>query len=226
MTILLVGYGKMGKMLHSLTDSVTAIYDPNIAEYNTPLDARDLTSIDVAIEFTHPTSAYENIRHLLRNQIPVVCGTTGWFQHLEALKAEFPPDTHTLIYGTNFSISMNIFFRIAEIASQMLASQGYDPFGIEMHHKHKADAPSGTAKTLAQYIRANFAGCSDFEFESVRAGEIVGYHELDFTSDYDEVRLIHNVRSRLGFAKGALYAASIATKIKGYHNFYDIINIQ
>jgi len=226
MTILLVGYGKMGKMIHDLTDAVGGIYDPNIAEYNTPLESRDLSDVDVAIEFTHPTSAYENIRQLLGKRIPVVCGTTGWFGHLEALKAEFPPEAHTLIYGTNFSVSMNIFFRIAELSAKMLASQGYDPFGVEMHHKHKVDAPSGTAKTIAEYVKASFTGCDNFQFSSVRAGEIVGYHELGFTSDCDDIRLIHNAKSRLGFAKGALYAANIATKIKGYHSFYDILNLQ
>jgi len=241
LNILLVGYGKMGHMLHqneSIAGNVTQIYDPNIPEYCTPLSERDLASIDVAIEFTRPECAFDNICLLLSHNIPTVTGTTGWLHRLSELSSKYSSDTHSLIYGANFSIGMNIFFAIVETATKLLSPHLYDVYGLEMHHKQKLDAPSGTAKTLADIINSvgdngnSPASLSpqisplqknQLVFSSVRAGSIVGYHEVGFDSEYDEIKLTHNAKNRLGFAQGALVAATIAVRQTGFYDFREVI---
>jgi 4-hydroxy-tetrahydrodipicolinate reductase len=239
--ILLVGYGKMGKMVKENADlikaKVVAIYDPNIAEHKTPIEKLDLSNIDVAIEFTSPECGFDNAKSLLHKKIPVVIGTTGWFHKVEELKSHFSPEEHTLIYGANFSVGMNLFYEIVEEGSKLINQTNlYDVYGLEAHHRHKADSPSGTAKVLADIILENTGNKesvvfdlnnkplthSEFSFASVRAGNIVGYHEIGFDSDFDDIKLVHNAKTRKGFAIGALLAARYAVKHKGFFNFKDI----
>jgi len=227
LNILLVGYGKMGHMIHEneiIAGTVTQIYDPHIPQHQTPLQNRDLSKINVAIEFTHPDSVFGNLDFLLSHNIPTVTGTTGWLHRLDELKQKYPPENHTLIYGSNFSIGMNIFFSIVETATKLLSQHQYDIYGLEAHHRQKADAPSGTAKTLTDIINKNTSlQKTPLLFSSIRAGSIVGLHEIGFDSEYDEIKLIHNAKNRLGFAQGALVAASIAVQQTGYFDFRDII---
>jgi 4-hydroxy-tetrahydrodipicolinate reductase len=237
--ILLVGYGKMGKEIADnasfINGNVNAIYDPFVTDF---AEKPDFNDIDVAIEFTHPDSGFDNVSWLLSHGIPVVTGTTGWFHRLDELKEMYSPMTHTLVYGANFSVGMNLLYMILTNATKMINNVGlYDVYGYEAHHKHKADAPSGTAKVLAEIILQNMS-CKDkvvyditdkkldeneFNFSSIRAGSIFGYHEIGFDSDFDEIKLIHNAKSRKGFAVGALLAAQFAVKEKGYFNFKEIV---
>jgi len=244
MKVLLVGYGKMGQMIDSylsvINGKVEAIIDKNNPLY--PLNISDIepNNIDVAIEFTHPDSGFQNVHELLSKKIPVVTGTTGWFDKIEELKKEFDPKQHTLIYGANFSVGMNLFFEIVKKATQQInATNLYDVYGLEAHHRHKADAPSGTAKVLANIVLDNFVNknsvvydikdkkINDDElcFTSIRAGEIVGYHEIGFDSDFDEIKLSHNAKNRKGFAIGAILAAKFAIVNKGFHDFKDIFHL-
>ena len=239
--ILLVGYGKMGRMVEenvsSINGEIVKIYDPKIPEFNINLQEIDFSEISVAIEFSHPDSGFENVKNLLRSNIPVVSGTTGWFHRIDELKKEFNANTHTLIYGANFSIGMNLFYQIVELSSRLINQVNlYDVYGLESHHRKKADSPSGTARVLSEIIMNNIDSKdnaiydlnnkaidnNDFTFTSVRAGSIVGYHELGFDAEFDEIKLIHNAKNRKGFALGALYAARYAINNKGFLNFKEI----
>ena len=241
--VLLVGYGKMGKMIHENAELVNAdivsIIDPNNTKYDVSFDSIDFTNIDVAIEFTHPEVCLQNIEKLINKNIPVVTGTTGWFGQIEGLYKKINPEAHTLIYGANYSIGMNLFYEIVNSAAGLINQTGlYDFYGLESHHRQKADSPSGTAKVLSEILLENSKnkdkaiydinnkqlGQNEFTFTSVRAGNITGYHEIGFDSDFDEIKLIHNAKSRKGFALGALFAARYALKIKGIFNFKDIFH--
>ena len=241
---LIVGYGKMGKMIVENIDNiggrVKAICDRNIPEYNTSIDEMNLSEIDVAIEFTNPESAFNNVQSLLRKEIPVVTGTTGWFDRIKELKKEFADKPYTLVYGANFSVGMNIFYEIIENATKLFNQTNlYDVYGLESHHNKKADSPSGTARVIADIILRNMSNKdkavydlnntpikeNEFNFASIRAGSVVGYHEIGFDSDFDEIKLSHNVNSRKGFAIGALLAAKWAVgKREGMRDFKSIIS--
>ena len=240
--ILIVGHGKMGKMIAENVDYINGyvkyIYDPNIPEYSKPIDHVDMSDIDVAIEFTHPKCGYDNVRKLLKQNIPVVTGTTGWFDKVDELKKEFSPDSHTLVYGANFSIGMNILYEIIENTTRLIDfTHLYDVYGIEYHHNKKADSPSGTAKVITDIILKNISTKdkavydlnntpikeNEFNFASVRAGSIIGCHEVGFDSEFDEIKITHNVKNRKSFAIGALMSAKWATKNKGFYDFRSII---
>ncbi|MCL2062881.1 MAG: 4-hydroxy-tetrahydrodipicolinate reductase [Candidatus Cloacimonetes bacterium] len=238
--LFLVGFGKMGKIIsenaHYITGDIVAIYDPNIPEYCS-LDRIDFDNIDVAIEFTHPESGYDNVKMLLDLNIPVVTGTTGWFHRVKELERLYNPEKHSLIYGANFSIGMNLMYKIVEESAKLINNTNlYDVYGFESHHRGKIDSPSGTAKVLADIILENNSSkdkaiydlnnktlkANEFSFSSIRAGNIVGYHEIGFDSDFDEIKLVHNAKNRRGFALGALMAAKYAKENKGFLNFKDI----
>jgi len=239
--ILLVGYGKMGKIIYDNADfingKVVTIYDPAYPDYRKPIEEIDVSNIDVAIEFTHPRHGFYNVQKLLYKKIPVVTGTTGWFKRISEIAKQFNPENYTLVYGANFSVGMNLLYRIVEESAKLVNSIDlYDVFGLESHHREKVDSPSGTAKVLAEIIQKNIPAKNkavfelnnrpleegEFSFTSIRAGNIIGYHEIGFDSDFDEIKLMHNAKNRKGFAIGALLAAKYAVQNKGYHDFKDI----
>jgi 4-hydroxy-tetrahydrodipicolinate reductase len=228
MRLLIVGFGKMGQMIHENAHIIAAsdirIIDPNIPAYNTDINVLSEGSYDVAIEFTHPECGYENVRKLLKKNIPVVTGTTGWFHKIDQLRSEFDPDSHTLIWGANFSVGMNLFYQIVKSASELiLNTKLYEPYGLEKHHAKKVDAPSGTAKVISEIVADCHPEHTHIEFSAVRAGTITGYHELGFDSDFDEITLSHNAKSRKGFAIGALLAARYANTVNGFYDIRDIL---
>jgi 4-hydroxy-tetrahydrodipicolinate reductase len=227
MKILIVGYGRMGQMIHENAHIIGAtdidIIDPNIPAYNTDINDIAENSYDVAIEFTHPGVVYENVRKLLSKKIPVVTGTTGWFHLIDELRDAFDPAIHTLIWGANFSVGMNLFYQIVKSASELiLHTKLYEPYGLEKHHAKKVDAPSGTAKVISEIVASNHPEQQTIEFSAVRAGAITGYHELGFDSDFDEIILTHNAKGRKGFAIGALLTARYATTVCGFYDIRDV----
>jgi 4-hydroxy-tetrahydrodipicolinate reductase len=233
----------MGKMIydnaHTINATVTDIFDPNIAEYSSSMTSVDFSKIDVAIEFTHPSACYENICTLLKKGVPVVSGTTGWFHRLSELATEVDSTSRTLIYGANFSVGMNLFYHIVENTAKLINKSAlYDVYGLEKHHNKKADSPSGTAKVIADILLKQMDEKDSAVFElnnrsiqknevcisSVRAGAIVGYHEVGFDSDFDAITLTHDVKNRKGFVMGALLSAKYATSCKGFYDFKDIFH--
>lgn len=198
MKIALIGYGKMGHMIESIAlergHEIVARIDGG--------DAFDLKDAEVAIEFTTPATAKENILRAWAQGVPVVCGTTGW--DAQALMSE-DRRLHSkpmLVWKSNFSIGVNLVFELNKALAAMMAKQPQYTASIkEIHHVHKLDAPSGTAKTLAEQIGP------DVRIESLREGEVPGTHIVTWDSPEDTIVLTHIAKGRRGFALGAVLAA-------------------
>lgn len=165
-------------------------------------DAFDLKGADVAIEFTTPATAKENVLRAWAQGVPVVCGTTGWDAASLIEEDQQMHDKPMLIWKSNFSVGVNIFFDLnKELAAAMKAQPQYTPSITETHHIHKLDKPSGTARTLAEQIGTNVA------IESIREGEVPGTHEVKWDSEEDTIIITHIAKGRRGFALGAVLAA-------------------
>ena len=202
MRIAIIGYGKMGHMIEAIAlergHEVVARIDAG--------DAFELNGAEVAIEFTTPLTAKENILRAWAQGVPVVCGSTGWDA---AALMEEDKRIHTkpmLIWKSNFSVGVNIFFDLnKQLASAMKTQPQYTPSITETHHIHKLDKPSGTAKTLAQEIEMSQS--RDVEITSIREGEVPGTHVVTWDSEEDTIIITHIAKGRRGFALGAVLAA-------------------
>ena len=223
MKIALIGYGKMGHMIESIAlqrghEIVCIIDQNNLDEF----ESKAFASADVAIEFTTPQTAEQNILRAWKAGVPVVCGTTGW--NVESLKQQ--PLQHTtpsLMWSSNYSIGVNILFAInKQLAKLMDSYPEYTPHMTEVHHIHKLDAPSGTAKTLQEAIGEKRLAVADIE--SIREGEIPGIHTVTWDSELDTVSISHSAKSRKGFALGAVIAAEWLKGKTGYHTFEEVIS--
>ncbi len=234
----IVGYGQMGKLIEQLSSqfdfSICAVIDPLV---NTELTDPDLDKADVCIEFSTPTAVVKNLEKLIQMKKHVVCGTTGWQQHLAQIQKLVKQNNTGLLYGSNFSFGMNLFYQIVlQSCKLMNSAEGYDPFGLEYHHKRKQDSPSGTARLLSDIVLNNITRKAtaqfekldrkienqEFHFASLRAGEIPGTHLIGFDSESDTIELKHTTRNRNGLAIGALKAAQWLEDKKGLFNFSDI----
>jgi len=222
MKIAIIGYGKMGQMIERIAASrgheVVARFDIDNNRDGEGLTTESLEGVDVAIEFSTPETVVENLRRLIELRIPAVVGTTGWYARLDEIKQLAADRNSPLVYGANFSIGMNLFFKIAHDAAALFAQHSqYDPFLVEAHHKFKKDAPSGTALVIAKLMRESYGERAP-EAVAIRAGHIPGTHEVGFDSEADTITLTHTARSREGFAAGAVLAAE---KIIGKHRVYE-----
>ena len=221
MKILLVGYGKMGQTIAALAaqrgHEIAGIVDLHASQAT----IADFTSatVDVAIEFTHPDSAFANVTACLRQGLPVVCGSTGWLHHFEEAQTLTNALKGSLFYASNYSVGVNLFFHFNEyIAAKMNQFGGYDVGVREIHHTQKIDQPSDTALTTAEGILHHFTGKTSWRnapaeapaelaIISERTGNAVGTHIVTYTSAVDTLELKHEAHSREGFALGALLAA-------------------
>ncbi len=210
MKIALIGYGKMGHMIEEVALSrgheIVARIDAG--------DAFALNGADVAIEFTTPGTAKDNILRAWAQDVPVVCGSTGWNAQELLEEDKRIHEKPMLIWKSNFSVGVNIFFELnKELASAMKAQPQYTPSITETHHIHKLDKPSGTAKTLANDIMSAVtplngdATLNDVPIESIREGEVPGTHEVKWDSEEDTIIITHIAKGRRGFALGAVLAA-------------------
>ena len=205
MRIALIGYGKMGHMIETIAlergHEIVARIDAG--------DAFDLKNAEVAIEFTTPQTAKDNILRAWAQGVPVVCGSTGW--NAAALMDEDRRihDKQMLVWSSNYSVGVNIFFELNKLLAQKMKDQPqYTPSITEIHHIHKLDKPSGTAKTLAEGIRdIGMPRFRDIEIESIREGEVPGTHEVMWDSEEDTIVITHIAKGRRGFALGAVLAA-------------------
>ena len=218
MRIALVGYGKMGRLIEELAPGcgieVTGRFD-----IGQPLVAGDYS---VAIDFTMPDAVVDNVRRAANLGIHLVVGTTGWAEDLETVRGIVDFAGIGLVYGANFSIGVNLFFRAVRDAAKLLATRPeYDPFLWEMHHRHKKDAPSGTALVLQSILRDAYG--RNVEASSTRGGEVPGIHTVGFDSEADSITLTHTARSRKGFALGALVAAKWIEGRTGLHAFEQVL---
>ncbi len=238
MKIALIGYGKMGRAIEEIAlqrghEIVLKINIENL-EDNTP---ENLRKADVAIEFTGPETAYENVVGCLKAGIPVVCGSTGWLNRYDEVASLCKQANGTMLYASNFSIGVNIFFAVNERLAALMSTQPqYDVSIKEIHHTQKLDAPSGTAITLAEQVlsRTNQktrwvkdSGSTDHDLVIVseRIDPAPGTHHVKYTSSVDDIEIIHTAHSRTGFASGAVQAAEYIAGRKGVFSMRDVLGI-
>jgi 4-hydroxy-tetrahydrodipicolinate reductase len=227
MKLAIVGYGKMGRIIEQLA----AEYGFEVAlkldvDNNTGyegLTAPNFAGVDVAIEFSTPEAAPENLVRLAALGVNTVVGTTGWSHALERVKRAVAERGTGLVWAPNFSIGVNVFARLVAEAARLLAPHGdYGAWGWEIHHDAKKDAPSGTLLMLVEEMeRADYP--RPISVASNRAGKMPGIHEIGFDSAADTITLRHTARSREGFARGALHAARWIAGKPGFYEFRDIL---
>ena len=187
------------------------------------LTAANLRGVDVAIVFSSPATAAENVRRLSALKVNAVVGTTGWYDELPSVRAAVERGGVGVVYGPNFSVGVNLFVQVvAEAAKRFAVHTEYEAWGWEMHHSQKKDAPSGTLLKLAETMR--HAGYDrPIDLSASRAGSVPGTHEIGFDSTGDTITLRHTARSREGFAQGALRAARWVIGKKGLFEFQEIL---
>ena len=242
MKIALIGYGKMGKMIEPIAKErghqvITVDPIAEDATYKSIKDA-DLSDTDVCIDFSHPSTAIKNIKELAALKKNMVIGTTGWYNEIDNVEKLVKDAGVGFIFSSNFSIGVNIFYKIVSLAAAMIDKfDSYDICGVEYHHNQKADSPSGTAQTLANLILKNMKRknkaifdainrqiCSnELHFASVRCGSIPGIHEISIDSAADTITLRHSARSRAGFALGSVLAAEWLQNKQGFFKIDDFM---
>jgi 4-hydroxy-tetrahydrodipicolinate reductase len=238
MKIALIGYGKMGKIIEQIAISRGHVVNLTIDLHNINDFTQDnLRKSDVAIEFTGPHSAYENVMKCLETGIPVVCGSTGWLDQYEKVVDYCKKRNGAFLYASNFSVGVNIFFELNRIMAKIMnGQQEYDVKMTEVHHTQKKDAPSGTAITLAGQIIEEFkrktgwvnhptTTAGDLCIESIREDPAPGTHKVLYTSAVDDIEIIHMAHNRNGFATGAVMAAEYIVMKKGVFSMKDVLNI-
>jgi 4-hydroxy-tetrahydrodipicolinate reductase len=238
MNIILVGYGKMGRIIeqtalkhgHTIVGKIDL---DNAADLDESLAAR----ADVAIEFTGPHSAFDNVMRCLTLGLPVVCGSTGWLDRYEEAVAYCRERSGTMLYASNFSVGVNIFFEINKTLARLMAAHpSYDVSIREVHHTQKKDAPSGTAISLAEQVlrslphKEHWTGeatdkSSDLLIKSERIDPYPGLHTVRYASAVDEITITHEAHTRDGFALGAVLAAAFIHDKHGVFSMRDVLGI-
>lgn len=232
MNIALLGYGRMGKSIETIA------LDRN---HNITLKATsstttfDFSETDVAIDFSIPSTAVNNIKKAIEAGVTVISGTTGWLDHYDEVLDYCRANDGTFLYASNFSLGVNIFFEINSRLSQLMASvEGYNTEIEEIHHTQKLDAPSGTAITLAEQIidntrykgwTLNKPNSDELHIEAKRIPEVPGTHKITYNSEIDSISIKHTAHSRQGFALGAVIAAEWIKDKKGIFTMRDVLNI-
>jgi 4-hydroxy-tetrahydrodipicolinate reductase len=239
MIIGLVGYGRMGKAIEALAiksgfEIAWIIQD----EYDWERYAPILNKAQIAIEFTHPESAYRNLDRLMEKKIATICGTTGWLDHYPYIVDKCLKKKGAFLYASNFSVGVNILFELnKQLAKWTNYLPEFKPSLHEKHHIHKLDHPSGTALTLLNDLIQNNKQVSgwkevldnpeksDIPVTCTREGDIYGIHEVSYRSDYDLLQIRHEALSRDGFALGALIAAQWLLGRQGVYNMKDVLRL-
>ena len=238
MKIALIGYGKMGKAIEEIAvqrghEIVLKIDEPNLSDFT----KENISKADVAIEFTGPQSAWENVKKALAFDVPLVCGSTGWLEKLEEVKKLCNDRKGSFIYSSNYSVGVNIFFEVnKKLAAMMVSHKDYEVQVTEIHHTEKKDAPSGTAITIAEQIIENIPrkknwvnhisdNPGELEIISERIDPAAGTHKVKYSSAVDDIEIIHTAHSRQGFALGAVLAAEFIHNKKGIFSMHDVLNL-
>ncbi len=232
MNIALFGYGKMGKMIEQIAlkrgHTIVAKIDIDTTEIN-------FSEMDVAIDFSMPSSAYGNITKCLENNVPIISGTTGWLDNYDKAVALCESKKGAFIYASNFSLGVNIFFELNEYLAKMMKNlKQYSVAMEEIHHTQKLDAPSGTAITLAEGV-INNSNYSDWKLDNgetneipivaKRIPEVPGTHTVDYSSIVDSIEIKHTAHNREGFALGAVTAAEWIVGKTGVFSMKNVLNL-
>lgn len=242
MNIAIIGYGKMGREIERIANlkgiKVVSIIDPNEKGAHMQIDENSMRNVDVCIDFTTPNSVIGNIEKISKYKKNIVVGTTGWYGKMGRVRNIVGKSRIGLIYASNFSIGVNLFYRIVENAAKLANKiDAYDVYGCELHHNKKIDSPSGTAKTIGDILIKNIKrknklvfdrmdrkiAPNELHFASVRAGSIPGTHIIGFDSSADTIELKHEARNREGFALGAIMAAKWINGKKGLYTIEDMM---
>lgn len=238
MKFALIGYGKMGMAIEEVAlekghEIVLKINIDNLDDFTTA----NLQKADVAIEFSHPDSAFENIKACLEAGLPVVCGTTGWLHRYEEATNICKQQQGALLVASNFSIGVNIFFEVNKrLAALMSPHNDYDVSLEEVHHTQKKDAPSGTAITLAEQVLEKITrkkkwvnhlsdNPDELEIISDRIDPVPGTHKVKYSSAIDDIEIIHTAHNRKGFAAGAVLAAEFIAGKKGIFTMKEVLGL-
>jgi len=238
MKIALIGYGKMGKVIEEIAvekgHEIVLKIDINNADEFTQ---SNISKADVAIEFTGPHSAFDNVMKCLQFGIPVVCGSTGWLEKWNEAKGYCEKNKGTLIYSSNYSIGVNLFFELnIYLANLMSKHPDYDLTLKEIHHTQKKDAPSGTAITLAEQVLQQITSKKiwvnhptddkkELEIISERIDPAPGTHSIKYHSSIDDIEIIHTAHNRKGFGGGAVLAAEFAITKKGVYSMKEVLGL-
>jgi 4-hydroxy-tetrahydrodipicolinate reductase len=238
MRIALLGYGKMGKAIEEIAVGKGHEVALKIDENNTgDFTKENMSKADVAIEFTNPHSAYDNVRKALDFGIPVVSGSTGWTDRLDEIKKFCREQGGAFLYSSNFSIGVNIFFEInRKLASLMNSHNEYEIHLEEIHHTEKKDAPSGTGISLAEqvleeikrkkrWVNNESNDPADLAIISKRIDPAAGTHSVKYSSSIDDIEIIHTAHNRKGFASGAVLAAEFIKDKKGIFKMKDVLGL-
>jgi len=227
MKLAIVGYGKMGRLIDQLAPEYGFEVALKLDEFNNSnfegITRENFQGVDVAIEFSIPSAVAENVERIAALGVPLVVGTTGWLAAMGRVKAAVERHGIGLVWSPNYSVGVNVFFRLAAEAARLLAPHpDYAAWGWEIHHSAKKDAPSGTLLKLVDEMRR--AGWTrPVNTASNRAGAHPGTHEIGFDSAADTITLRHTARSREGFARGALKAAQWVVGKKGFFEFSEVL---
>ncbi|MDO6802136.1 4-hydroxy-tetrahydrodipicolinate reductase [Wenyingzhuangia sp. 1_MG-2023] len=233
MKIALLGYGKMGQTIEKIAVSrgheIVIRVDENVKEY-------DITQADVAIDFSIPGAAVNNISNCLNNNVPVVSGTTGWLDQYDAMVDLCKEKEGGFIYASNYSLGVNIFFELNQHLAKMMKNlTQYNVTMEEIHHKQKLDEPSGTAITLAEGVieHTKYKGWEvdkanedvNIPIKAIRSPEVPGTHTVEYTSEVDSIEIKHTAHNRQGFALGAVIASEWLVGKKGVFSMRDVLGL-
>ncbi len=235
MKIALLGYGKMGKEIEFIAlqrghTIVLKVDETNALTFTN----EELKKADVAIEFSTPHTVISNVKKCFESQVPIVVGTTGWYDNFNEIETECNQKNGSLFYATNFSLGVNLFFKVNSYLAELMNK--YDSYNVEMeeiHHIHKLDKPSGTAITLANQVLKKIERKTKWSItdknsdtlfiKDVREGEVPGTHIVKYTSEVDDIEIMHKAHSRKGFALGAVIATEFIKGKKGIFTMNDLI---
>jgi 4-hydroxy-tetrahydrodipicolinate reductase len=239
MKVVLIGYGKMGQAIETIAvakgHEIVLKIDINNAS---DLNKENIAGADVAIEFTGPHSAFNNVMKCIELGIPVVCGSTGWLDKWPEAKKYCEEKNGTLLYASNYSIGVNLFFELNSYLAKLMNNHASDYHVLvdEIHHTQKKDSPSGTAITLAEQILQNFTHKKKWVNHETNDGEELaiiseridpapGTHKVKYVSTVDDIEIIHTAHNRVGFAGGAVLAAEFAIHRKGIFGMKEVLGL-
>lgn len=239
MKIALIGYGKMGKEIEQI--AVERGHDIDLIidiDNRHELNPENLKNIDVAIEFTLPSAAIDNFKECFKGNVPVVTGTTGWLDQFDEIKSICKSQQKGLFFAPNFSLGVNVFFKINEYLAKIMDQlEDYDLDITETHHVHKKDAPSGTAIKLAEDVLEHVKRKTKWELsdhnvkndavkiKAIREDNVPGIHTIHYESMVDDIIITHSAKSRKGFALGAVLAAEFMKGKQGVYDMNDLLQI-
>ena len=238
MKLAIIGYGKMGKEIEKVAlernHTIAHVFSEDV-----PFQEAQEIDADVGIEFTAPKLAVPHMEHCLKLKLPVVVGTTGWAASLPRIEKARAEHDGSILYASNFSLGVHLFFEMTKKLSKLMNGHDYQPTITETHHTEKLDQPSGTAITTAEHVINELKTLKSWELNdytskidldklpiiSKRIENVPGTHEVSFTSDIDELSLIHKANNRKGFALGAVIAAEWILDKKGLFTMSDVLNL-